>query len=143
MSYIKCNHGKFLGTFARDKMPLTPKRPCGFIVNTDPSKEKGEHWNAIMLLPGGKGEFFNSFGFPPLHPTEQKYMRNECPSGFEFSSRTIQDPLSDRCGLFCIDYLSSRLNGESFSQFLNHYKNSHSLEENEQQLEKRIYEKFG
>jgi hypothetical protein len=106
MSLIKCNHGKFLGTFARDKMPLTPKRPCGFIVNTDPSKEKGEHWNAIMLLPGGKGEFFNSFGFPPLHPTEQNYMRNECPAGFEFSSRTIQDILSDRCGLFCIDYLS-------------------------------------
>lgn len=131
------NKQAFLGTFPRDHMPqIITKRPCAFVVNTDSCHGPGEHWNAILLLPGGEAEFFNSFGFPPLHGDEQAYLRKHA-NEFTFSGITLQDPLSDRCGLFCVDYILSRLQGESFSRFVARYLNRR-LPLNEKVLEKRI-----
>src|SRR5256885_12472714 len=126
----------FEGTFASDTLPIISKRPCAFIVNTDPANLPGEHWNAILLRNGGKGEFFNSFGLPPIIPNIQNYIRLQCPNGFTFSKFCIQHPESDMCGLYCVDFIRSRVNGESMEHFLGHF--TPDLWRNDTILEKRI-----
>lgn len=134
---LTLKHKAFIGTFSRDHMPDPgTQRPFAFVVNTESCKGPGEHWNAILLLPGGESEFFNSLGFPPLHDQEQEYMRRHS-DYVTFCGVTLQYPLSDRCGLFCVDYLSSRLKGEPFSRFVARYLNR-GLQENELTLDKRI-----
>lgn len=126
----------FGGTFPRDAIPQTNKRPISFVVNTDGKKSGGEHWLGIILLEGGKGEYFDPFGFPPLHPQINNYLKLNCASGFEYNSKTIQDPTSSSCGLFVIDFILSRYKRETFHKFLNHYTTD--LEENEYTLRGRL-----
>lgn len=115
------NDKKFLGVYSRDTLPHQVTSPAGFIFNTDTKCEPGEHWNAVMILPNGFGEFFNSFGFPPLHPTVQRYMADKCPKGFKYNCRTIQHPNSDVCGLYCVDYLKQRFSGMKMRKYLAMY----------------------
>ena len=37
---------------------------CGFIANTDPSRQPGTHW-ATFHFPSKEGEFFDSYGQSP------------------------------------------------------------------------------
>lgn len=128
----------FGGTFPRDIIPQTSSRPVAYVVNTDPQSSAGEHWLGILLLPGGEGEYFDPFGFPPLHPQLNAHLTKNCPQGYEYNSRTIQDPESSSCGLFVIDFIASRSKGQSFQKFLSHY--STDLEENESLLRARLRE---
>ena len=59
---------RFIGVFPRDKLPKDIEDTfSALIVNTDSSSEKGEHWIAIIIFPNHTGEYFDSFGLPPLH----------------------------------------------------------------------------
>ena len=55
----------FYGTFAANKLPRHPiKRvSTGYIVNTDPAGEPGEHWLAIWTK-GNVCEVMDSYGLP-------------------------------------------------------------------------------
>lgn len=126
----------FGGTYPRDSIPQTKTRPIAFVVNTDSKKFEGEHWLGILLLPDGTGEYFDPFGFPPLHTQLNNYMTINCTRGFQYNSRTIQNPISSSCGLFVIDFIVSRYKRDTFKQFLNHY--STDVEENEYVLTNRL-----
>lgn len=118
----------FEGVFPRNMLPSTNHRPCSFIFNTDSSHEPGEHWNAIILLPKGYGEFFNSFGLPPLHDDVQVYMSRMCPNGFKYNHQTLQHPYSQVCGLYCADYIHTRMEtNTSFRKFLGVYTSNLKL----------------
>ena len=56
----------FSGVFAAVELPeIIDTFPCGFVANTDPSTEPGTHWIALYFPSRGKGEFFDSYGYPP------------------------------------------------------------------------------
>lgn len=95
---------KFLGVFARDKLPpmLPPRRPLMLICNTDPQYESGEHWIAMYFGEDAKGEYFDSFGEDvPL--IFKKYLDKFC-SSWITNERQLQSVLSSVCGQYCVFY---------------------------------------
>jgi hypothetical protein len=126
----------FVGVYSRDTMPNTNHRPIAFVVNTDSKTEPGEHWNAVVLLPGGFAEFFNSFGFPPLHPCEQSYIDKHAWNGMKYNMRTLQHHESKVCGLYCVDFIRSRANGSSLRQYISNF--SGNLKLNDDRVFERV-----
>ncbi|MDI9312985.1 MAG: Ulp1 family isopeptidase [Limnohabitans sp.] len=115
------NNTLFKGVYPRDKIPrIFNNRPSGIIVNTDSSLEPGEHWVSI-IIHNKNGEYFDSFGLPPLHKDLINYLDSACPEGWTYNSSTIQHTDSKSCGLFCICYINSRTSGLSFSQFISSF----------------------
>lgn len=113
---------EFIGVFPRDKIPLPKKLPSAYVVNYDSSKEKGEHWIAIYL-DKTRGEFFDPFGLPPLHPKLIKYMKTCCKK-WVYSTKDIQHADSTSCGHFCIYYLKRRALGVTFEKILTDFDTS-------------------
>ena len=122
----------FVGTFASDNCPPIRRRPSGIIINTDPSKEGGEHWVALWLSQDGTGEYFDSFGFPPLVPQIQAYIDRECPHGFKYNNKTLQHPMSITCGPFSIAFIIAKSEGKEFHSFISKF--SLNLEKNDSLL---------
>lgn len=121
---------KFIGAFARDCLPENINEfPCGLIINTDSSFEKGEHWIAIFLKSKEKGEYFDSFGLPPLHSDFINFLNLHCQKGWSYNTCTIQHYKSKSCGLFCIDFLKSRFKDVSYTSFISKF--SVNLSKNE------------
>ena len=64
----------FGGVFAADELPKTfDTFPYGFVANTDPSTEPGTRWVAFYFPSRDKGEFFDSYGYPPEHYGLESY----------------------------------------------------------------------
>lgn len=126
----------FVGTFACDSCPSVKKRPAGLVINTDPTNEKGEHWVALWLLENGTGEYFDSFGFPPLVPEIQTYINMECPQGFKYNNKTLQHPMTNTCGPFSIAFIIAKTEGEEFGFFISKF--SFDLEKNEDLLTRTL-----
>ena len=95
----------FYGTVCRDELPQVKKRPISIIANTDPCSKPGQHWIVILLNKNGTGNYFYSFGFPPLHQDFISYMDVNCPKGWIFNHKTLQSIESNTCGLYCILYI--------------------------------------
>jgi hypothetical protein len=108
----------FGGTFPCNKIPTTKKYPCGYVINTDPSSERGEHWVAILLLAPNIGEYFDSFGLPPLCKAIVHYLRTNCAISCAYSTLTLQHPLSISCGKFALEFLQNRFEGKTYREFL-------------------------
>ena len=128
LSHVK----EFIGAFPRDSIPVVGQRPAYFVVNTDSNNEPGEHWVAMALLPEGKGEYFDSFGFPPLHEDIQNYIKGTCPNSFKYSNKTIQSPQSNFCGIYCIAFIISKNRNIKFRDYIANFtcdlkKNDHKV----------------
>lgn len=106
----------FLGVFPRDSLPNIPSKGSCSIANTDSKYEEGEHWIA-MYLDDQHGEYFDSFGLPPLHQDFIKFMKN-VRSTWIFSNKDIQNYSSVSCGEFCIAFLKHRCKGLTMDSFL-------------------------
>ena len=64
----------FDGVFAADELPkIMNTFPYGFVANTDPSTEPGTHWVVFYFPSRDKGEFFDSYGYPPEHYGFESY----------------------------------------------------------------------
>ena len=126
----------FVGSFASDQCPNARIRPFGVIMNTDSSREQGEHWVALWVEEEGIGDYFDSFGFPPLLPNLQKYVNKMCPNGFGYNNTTIQHPSSSACGLFCVAFIISKVLKTKFDTFLNKY--SFDLSKNDEILKNEL-----
>lgn len=104
----------FRGVFAADELPeRIDTFPCGFVANTDPSTEPGTHWITYYFPSPEKGEFFDSYGFPPEH-----YDLNVYPIDV-INSRKLQSSWSEVCGQYCIFYLYHRSRGMSMNKIVN------------------------
>lgn len=97
---------QFVGVYPCDAIPNFSSRPCALIVNTDTANEPGEHWIAIILKEKGKALYFDSFGFPPLISSMQKYINENAPNGFKYNCITLQHPNSKTCGLYCAAFVA-------------------------------------
>lgn len=116
----------FIGTFACNRIPDVIQRPAFFVVNTAPLPEKphrkiitGEHWVAIRLSDH-ENEYFDSFGEPPSQPNIVEYLAKQG-KVLQHSTQMIQHPLSDTCGVYCIDYVRERSNNVSFRKYLSFF----------------------
>ena len=119
-SFINCEH--FIGVFSRNNLPnKVYKRPCGLILNTDKVGDPGTHWVAIVFLKDKKGEYFDSFGFPPLYSEIKDYLNDNCENGWIYNPVTLQHSLSVSCGNYCVAFLKSRFNNHSFLKFVNSF----------------------
>lgn len=115
----------FVGTFPSNCIPAVQFRPAAYVVNTAPIPDEygGDHWVAIILNKGAKGEYFDSFGLAPIEYSISKFMSDSCPNGYTFTTKMIQSPRSSVCGLYCIDYIRERLlNKTSKSDYLASFK---------------------
>lgn len=104
---------------------LPPKhRPAAYVVNTAPVPDKygGDHWVAIILKGGGKGEYFDSFGLPPIEHDISTFLGANCHT-FTYSTQRIQSRGSSVCGLYCVDYIRARLvDRTTKAKYLSMYK---------------------
>jgi hypothetical protein len=107
----------FIGTFARDQLPIINTFPCGLIVNSDPSNKPGEHWTAIFLNKG-LGEYFDSYGFPPLHSDVLHFLNKHCPKGWCHNTVMLQSANSMTCGMYCIFYIKLKCLGYTLCEFI-------------------------
>lgn len=106
----------------RDCLPKKlPPGKVGYVVNTDSLREPGEHWIAMYFDGKGRGEFFCSFGLPPIPRDFIKFMNRVCPQGWCFSRQTLQHPESSTCGKYCIYFLKQRFAGKSYLDYLSKF----------------------
>ena len=104
----------FQGVYAADMLPIYPlnNERCCYIVNTEDHTEPGEHW-VSFFFPGDDGcpEYFDSYGLMPLLSIFYEFLGKR---DFLFNNITLQAPLSNVCGQYCLFFLMGRLSGISF-----------------------------
>ena len=103
----------FAGVYPRDRLPRTIKNyPSAYVCNTDPHTDEGEHWIAIYVDDDGSGEYFDSYGLPPLHATFTNFLNKQC-TMWTYNDKRLQGLASTVCGQYCIFYLMHRCRGFS------------------------------
>ena len=108
----------FIGVFARNTLPLDIEPPFALICNTDLIQEPGTHWIAIYCDENGLGDYFDSYGLPPLYPEFEHFMLHNCPNGYMHNRITLQCLDCITCGEYCIAYVIMRLHKESYADFI-------------------------
>jgi hypothetical protein len=93
----------------------------GFVFNLDPHFKNGSHWVSMMLdIMRRECNFFDSYGMEP-HPLIARLMRSfklQDPSmTLNYNARRFQFGES-QCGMYCIFFLSTMLNGTRFKKFV-------------------------
>ena len=109
---------QFIGAYPCNLIPIKlPPPPYGLIINTDRDDQPGSHWISVFVTKENHGEYFDSFGFPPLVQDIVNFLDKQ---GFCFcrSDSVIQHPTSVACGHFAIGFLLARFRGVSFEEFL-------------------------
>jgi len=108
----------FKGVFPCDQRPYSTKLPLNIIVNTDPSYKPGEHWISISINKQGKGEYFDSFGLPPIVDDIIKFLEYNCSSGWTYNKKTLQNITSQTCGNYCVLYIIFKCQNYSLRSYL-------------------------
>lgn len=103
----------FLGVFPCDKLPSVSYPAC-FIANTEPSTSSGEHWVAVFINKEGYGDYFCSYGLPPVFPN---FMDKNC-YDWNFNQKRIQGTFSTTCGQYCVFFLFCRAKGLPMYKFM-------------------------
>ena len=119
--------GKLLGIFPADKLPriIPVRRPLLIICNTDPHYKPGEHWIAIYLDANGAGEYFDSFGRPPLH-IFRDFLDQHCTTWI-FNNEQLQSVISTLCGHYCIFYCLYKTLRYSMTEIVNCFSSDTAL----------------
>lgn len=130
----------YIGTFPVDLLPLNIKKfPVILIVNTDPSYRPGEHWISIYIGANKTGEYFDSYGLPPLHPEIINFLDIMCPRGYNYNPHTLQCISCITCGYYCIIYVIFKSNKKSYCEFISLFsKNVYTNEVKVKNLIKNI-----
>ena len=111
----------FVGVFAADELPKLNTFPCGFVANTDPSTEPGTPWVAFYFPSREKGEFFDSYGYPPGYYGFKSYEIET------WNQHKLQSSWSNVCGQYCIFYLYHKSRGYSMSKIVNLFTDNTSI----------------
>ena len=113
----------FIGVFARDQLPTRIKYPCCFIVNTDKSDQKGEHWLAFYYDKHGNASFFDSFGNHPSYFKLDKYL-SKTASKWNYNTKQLQSYRTKVCGYYCVLFILYLSRGHDMKTFVNKFKYS-------------------
>ena len=118
----------FLGCFASNELPLKPKYPSCFVVNTKPRNHPGEHWVAINYDSSGSCFFFDSFAQTPSKYNFESYIKSTS-TAFSYNKKRLQG-LSNFCGLYCLLYLlfaTRKKTNTFFKKFSSNYFKNDNL----------------
>ena len=85
----------------RDRLPASISYPSAFVLNTDPSWRRGEHWIAVYFDENKRGEFMDSYGLNSEFYNFDSFT-NENATNWSCNSKSIQNPLSVVCGHYCV-----------------------------------------
>jgi hypothetical protein len=110
--------------YPSDKLPkkLVAQLPYALISNLDPSDKPGSHWIAIYIDPDGWGEYFDSYGQPPLLKEHKDFLKRNCGHHFwDYNPTNVQNPLSATCGQHCLFYLCLRVRDIPLRKILTQY----------------------
>jgi hypothetical protein len=111
----------YLGTCAADTLPYyiqhTPTLIC---VNNKPLSHEGEHWLAISIDAEGHGEYFDSYGRPPIVKEHKAFLKRNCKSWI-YNQACLQSLGSDACGQYCVTYLIHKAHNIKMNDFITTY----------------------
>ena len=110
-------YASFAGVYAADTLPHDITLPCGLIVNTDVTGLPGTHWLAIYVDKKKQGEYFDSYGLPPMVQHHLSFLRRHCTS-WRHNTKTIQSPTSEMCGQYCMLYLDQKFKKKPLNQII-------------------------
>lgn len=126
----------FLGCFPFDKLPPFPTTfPKTVILNTHRSNKPGEHWIGLVLSKK-HCFYFDSFGLPIINKTIVEYL-NSYYKFVKYSSICIQHIESNKCGEFCIAFVTQVENKRTYEKFISQF-NLLNVKENNVIIEKVI-----
>lgn len=113
---LQRNLPSFLGVYARNRLPRGLNlKSFSLVANTDPDNRNGQHWIAIHVDENGHGEYYDPFGFPPLHKAFEHFLDRQC-TFWTYNYVPIQHPTSIVCGQHCIFYLIMKHKGYQMHQ---------------------------
>ena len=97
----------FIGVFPLDEIPQHIRAPCCFIINTQTSNLKGEHWLAITYEQNNDIHVFDSFGYyyPLILIEKLHHLPNK---KIFYNSHTYQKLWENTCGQYCLAFLRQR-----------------------------------
>lgn len=111
----------FKGVYPRNELPAYVTHPSIFVINTDTSDKPGLHWVAVSFNSFGYGEYFDSFGMPPLYEDILNFVQRHSFYPYRYNSRFLQDMMSSVCGLYVIYYVLLKSRGYSLSRILSKF----------------------
>jgi len=114
----------YRGTYARNELSrLKLRKPFALVVNTDSSREPGEHWAAIYAPVRGRCEYFCPLGWIPNKQILNFLIKT---SGYwVYCYDQNQFFPSSKCGRYCIAFIKARNSGMSYQRFINHFTWDH------------------
>ena len=86
------------------------------IINTDDSKNPGDHWLGLILNKK-KCYFFDSFGIPIVEKNIVQYLYQKYPTAV-VNTVCIQDTFSELCGMFVIGFVSFVKDEQDYEKFI-------------------------
>ena len=110
----------FHGTHPADQLPKHPVKrvSTGYIVNTDPAGQPGEHWLAIWTK-GDVCEVMDSYGLPLATYSNGALQRWFGQWKHVLQNQdTLQALDSQTCGHYALLYLKARARGQTMQDFL-------------------------
>jgi hypothetical protein len=104
----------FKGVYPKNRLPrrlhLQPTDPpSAYVVNFDDSHLPGSHWVALFIDPKHGGEYFDSYGNPPIEECQR--LLDLYPPGV-YNLTCLQEKTLV-CGQYCVLYLLLRSRGYS------------------------------
>ena len=112
----------FRGVYARNELPIRAPTTSLYVCNTDPNNKPGEHWVTIYIDSDRRGEYFDSFGMPPLFNEFLTFLNYNTKS-WTHNNRVVQDDYSSAYGFHCIFYAVHRCVGFDVGSIANMYTN--------------------
>ena len=128
---------QFLGCFPLDQLPDFPTQfPKSCIINTQTSTKVGEHWIALILT-NKHCFYFDSFGLPIIDQRIIEYL-NPHYTIVRYSDVCIQHIESDKCGEFCIVFVTQVNSKITYEKFISQF-NLEDVRENDNIIENWVF----
>jgi len=111
----------FVGVYAADTLPRRLGRaPALLVANTHCSHLPGEHWVAFYIDCHRRGEYFDSYGRPPVVKSHRDFLQRNCTT-WKFNTMCLQSVGSTVCGHYSVTYLLHRAHNFTLVEFVNDF----------------------
>ncbi|KAK3917100.1 LOW QUALITY PROTEIN: Putative thiol protease R355 [Frankliniella fusca] len=121
----------FEGVFAADTLPADSTRValCSYTKQTSFQKP-GTHWVAFFIDKHGVGEYWDSYGMPPIVSHHKNFLKRLCKK-WTYNHTSLQAIDSKVCGEYCLLYLIHRAHGYTLHSFVHKLFTSNPLKNDE------------